>query len=59
MKTHNYKKKPIVTPTDVAENILVISAFSSVTGHNSNLEIRIRYNIMFSENFIYVKIYMN
>ncbi len=33
-------------PTDAAENIRVMFAFSTVTGHNSNLEIRIRNKIM-------------
>ncbi len=34
------------TPTDEAEKIRLMFAFSSVSGHNSNLEIRIWHQIM-------------
>ncbi len=34
------------TPTDVSEDIRVMFAYSSVTGHNYILEIRIRNKIM-------------
>ncbi len=39
-------------PTDVAENIWVMFAFSSATGHNSNHEISIRYKYKFMSHKI-------